>query len=95
MKKYEYQIKIILSIIILLIGIYFAINIYFVFSNVNGQLYDGFGNKYVNGEPHSKYTIVIYACFILGLTTFVEANEKRSKQKTLEQLKNKNIKDIL
>jgi len=58
MKNVLYVFLIILGIIIGLIGLYILFNIYFVFSQVDGQLYDGFGAKYVNNAPSSVYTLI-------------------------------------
>ena len=76
MKKYLYILGIIVSLLMIIFAIYFFINIYFIFSSIEGQLYDGFGTPYSNGNPSSPYTLVGLACFFGGTSLFNYCNKK-------------------
>lgn len=67
-KNILFILGIIFSFILILIAVYIWININFAFSNINGQLYDGFGIPYNNGKPNSPYTILTYIGVIGGLS---------------------------
>lgn len=70
MKKIIYYVGIICSIVIILISVYTFINIYCIFSVVNGEMYDGFGTMYSYGEPNSPYTLLGFLEFVCGITLF-------------------------
>lgn len=76
MKKFLYYTAIIVSIILILISLYLFVKIHFEFSQVDGQMYDGFGEPYVNNEPSSRYTIWCYGSFIAGISLVYVAREK-------------------
>ena len=89
MKDYKFYIKIIASMLLVIIGIYIFINIYFIFSVTDGKMYDGFGNVYINDKPQSKYTIIAYICIISGISLFISTNEKKRKKEILKKINNK------
>lgn len=76
MKKALYYIAIIVGIILILVAAYLFVRINFEFSQVDGQMYDGFGEAYIHNKPSSRYTIWCYGSFIAGLTLIGGAREK-------------------
>lgn len=78
-KKTRLIIGIIVGLTLLIISLYVFINIYFITSISNGQLYDGFGMPYVNNEPNSRYTILGVLSLIGGLSLFRECLLKLRK----------------
>lgn len=84
MNKIIYILGTVLSIILIVVGIYFFINIHWVVQMVNGVVCDGFGSPYNNGEPYSPYTIVYYISFLSGLVLF---NYCKSKQRKINAVK--------
>lgn len=89
MKDYKFCMKIIASVLLAIIGIYIFINIDFIFSVVDGKMYDGFGNAYINDKPQSKYTIIGYICIISGISLFISTNEEKKKKEILKKINNK------
>lgn len=76
MKRFFFALNIVASLIIIILSSYILIKINFIFSNIDGQLYDGFGTPYNNGEPNSPYTIIGYIGFIGGISWFINACSK-------------------
>lgn len=70
MKKVISIIGIIVSLAIFITSIYILFKIYFVFSNIDEQLYDGFGYPYNNNEPSSPYMILGVGGFVGGISLF-------------------------
>lgn len=68
MKKVIFILGFVFSLIIILVSIYMLIKINFIFSNSNGQLYDGFGTLYNNEKPNSPFTIIGIVGIIGGWT---------------------------
>ncbi len=46
---------------------YNYVNIEMVVSEKNNELYDGFGEKYVNGKPSSSHTLYTYVSLVGGV----------------------------
>ena len=67
MKKAIYILGIICSIIIIAIAVYIFINVYFIFSIQNGQMFDGFGFPYLNDKPSSPFTLLSIVGLMVGL----------------------------
>lgn len=62
--KILYIMGIVIGIGLLILAGYIFVNINFVISTINGQVYDGFGFPHLNGEPSSPYTLLGYITFL-------------------------------
>lgn len=67
MKKTFQILGIISGIIITIVGLYILFNIYFVFSQKDHKIYDGFNEEYHYKEPKSHYSLIGVIGFIGGL----------------------------
>ena len=81
MKKFLHILGLIIGILLVIISLYMLYNIQMVFSTVDGQLYDGFGNIYNNGKPNSPYTVIVYILLITGLSLISSCYAKIKKIK--------------
>ena len=81
MKKFIYILGFIIATLLVIISLYMLFNIEMVVSTVDRQLYDGFGNIYVNGEPSSPYTSISYVFLIVGISLIGSCYTKLKKQK--------------